>query len=420
MRTPGRGDRGYSPLLLALICLLPMIGLDAHVAFRLGLPMVSRLDFAAFFTAGRIVAAGEARDLYSIDTELTYQRPFTPGMTSPEQVLVFLNPPVVALPFALLAPLSLQTAYMIWSVVNAGVLAYLCWMIVRALPETTRRLRFRLLAACLTFLPVWMAIIHGQLSLLLLVVVTGAWLAMDRGDDFSAGAILSLVIVKPQLLPMPLIALACQRRWRMLGGVGAGISALSLLSLAIVGVSGAHAYGELLTTALTAGDVHGLVPQKTFTWSGFLHRVLPDASPADVLHWWIAGVVPALIILLWALRRRTQGARGPVDLQWALTILVALFVSPHTNFHDLSLQILPAVLIVHYLCGRRAPDWLDRFLWGWLGLGYVIVWFLLYVEIWGPPPFDPVVPTMALTIILLAVRVFRPGVECQRLSPSGS
>jgi hypothetical protein len=77
-------------------------------------------------------------------------------------------------------------------------------------------------------------IIHGQISAVLLAVLTGGILLYDRGSSFAAAAVWGLVVLKPNpfilFLPALGLLLLTRRDWRGLFGLVAGLGALLLVS----------------------------------------------------------------------------------------------------------------------------------------------------------------------------------------------
>jgi hypothetical protein len=95
------------------------------------------------------------------------------------------------------------------------------------------RVKFRILEMTLTFLPVWVTIVQGQISLVLVLAMLMSWRSVQASDDVQGG--LWLALLKPQFVFVPALALAWQRRWRALLGLALGSGVLLLISLLMVG-----------------------------------------------------------------------------------------------------------------------------------------------------------------------------------------
>jgi hypothetical protein len=92
------------------------------------------------------------------------------------------------------------------------------------------------------FLPVAVAIVLGQDSILLLAVVVWAFVALDRGHEMRSGFLLSLGFFKFQyILPIILLFILWQK-WRfVLGATVGGLGTIGL-SVRITGLSGLRAF----------------------------------------------------------------------------------------------------------------------------------------------------------------------------------
>ena len=97
-------------------------------------------------------------------------------------------------------------------------------------------------ALMVCFLPVTMALIEGQDSLLLLALLIAAYLALQKQHDFRAGMLLGATLFKFQYaLPIVLLYLIW-RRWRFLAGFALAGAIVVGLSVAVIGPSGVFSF----------------------------------------------------------------------------------------------------------------------------------------------------------------------------------
>ncbi len=198
-------------------------------------------DFAAFWVAGAAIGAG-------LDPYINYAGT-SAGLWDGVGVYQhsrFLYPPLVAVLFRPLAAMPYAVAKSLFSAasVAAWIAAVMLALRIAAPDEVRRsslsRRRAAALAASALFLPLHIHIERGQVDLLALVLILVAWVHRDR--PFRAGGALALaVLLKPAaagLLPF----LAVARRWRLLGGVGAGGALLAAITLAVCGPSRVRQY----------------------------------------------------------------------------------------------------------------------------------------------------------------------------------
>ncbi len=154
-------------------------------------------DLPAFYGAGRIVLDGDVAQLYSHPRQHAAQQDLFPA-AEPHSYLYFPYPPFVALPYALLALLPFAWAYAIHVGAMAACLAGAARMAARtlALPAGSRNL---LLAAGVTFYPLFRAVSGGQNTALSLLVIVAALALIERRRDTLAGLVMGVLWFKPQL-----------------------------------------------------------------------------------------------------------------------------------------------------------------------------------------------------------------------------
>ncbi len=334
-------------------------------------------DFPDFYCAARMLAEGHGHQLYDAGLQREYQAHYAGRVGT-----LYIHPPFEAALYLTAAWLPLPRAYLLWSLLS---LAFLAAALRRLASQTVLTWDWRVvLAATLTFVPVLLCLVQGQDSLLLLLLVVLAFTALRRGRAFAAGCWLGLGLFKFQLvLPLVLVLVLTQGRSARNGLVkGFGVIALALggLSAAMSGWSVFGVYPKFLAD-LSSQPFAGITPQAMANFRGlvyfFFHR---DQSP-----WAIAAVVivsaAALFetLIYWkhaqqaAARNTTASGSNEFDLAFASTVLFALLVSYHLNPHDLSLLLLPIVLLLRDAMGTTNPHTTAR---RWLILALSAVLFL--------------------------------------------
>lgn len=347
------GGRRFAVILTGLVMALVAVGalvrgLDAWVA---------ESDFRNFYTGAAMVAGGAGPELGDVDAQVTWQHRFWPQLRGPKDLLAFFSPPWFGLVLAPLALLPPTQAYLLWLVAEWGLLAALLIQLRSLLPGAAALRAHRFLLA---FPPVLMAAMQGQPSYLLALAFLAAWRELDRGRDLRAGAWLSLLALKPQLLLVPTLWLVWERRGRALAGLLASGLLLLGLSLLVSGPRGLLAWAELLLEVGSTGGPPPLQRHAMQCWLGLLAQAGVD-GPALKLGWAAASVL-ALGALLFA-------SRGPLrprlELTWALVVVVSAFSSAHLHIHDLTILVVPAALVVRarpavgpFLVGAVALSWI--------------------------------------------------------------
>src|SRR5262249_40813897 len=147
----------------------------------------------------------------------------------------------------LLAPLSffsLPAAYLVWIGLNIVVLGIFLRLVATVTPVARKLPRYLIVLALLAFFPVIAVLSQGQDDVLLLLLLTLAFLALCKERGFWAGVCLGLGLFRPQFaLPLAgVLAYACE--WNAL--IGFGIAGLGL-TLATLGRFG---WGPLIAYPL--------------------------------------------------------------------------------------------------------------------------------------------------------------------------
>jgi hypothetical protein len=294
------------------------------------------IDFRSYYTAAHMLRTGHASLLYNYAAEQRFQNALV--LPAPA-ALPFFAPPFTAL---FLVPLSYApylSALLIFSVVNLILLA----LAVRVMRPHLRALSNRWpptpALLFLSFLPVGLTLVMGQLSILILLIDCLAFAALEAGAPFLAGLILSLALMKFQTaIPIALLFLLW-RRWRFLFGFLTGASALVALSACIFGLHNLAPYirSIIRMSALAGTPLQGAVgtaPRTMANLYGLFFMLTPTNYIATILT-----LTASLLLILWAARRPPS---------FPLALLVAILVSYHFYPCDLTLLLLPASL----LCNR--------------------------------------------------------------------
>ena len=329
-RLLGSGRGRYGVLLAAAIGAAVWIAWLVSLATGPGLldraGNVKGGDFVLFYAAGKIVAAHQTDHLYDPDLQEQIEHGLT-GERSGRHGLI--NPPFFALPFVPLAALPYLAAFALWSALGIALLM------------GTLRLVGRLDAApwVLAFVPVWAAISYGQNSLLSLFILAAVYVLLRHGHDRIAGAVLGCLLYKPQLVVLAALLLL-DRRWRALAGLGATAVLLAAVALAL-SVPATLAYLALGRSFATMLGERGFPTAKMHSLYSFFVLLLPGhLSAAAAL-----ALVSSLAVLALVRLRQPPYAADTLDRWYAAAIWGTVLVSPHVPLYDLSLLVLPALLV---------------------------------------------------------------------------
>jgi hypothetical protein len=156
--------------LIILLCLVNItlilinIGLWVIAAYQ---KLFFAADFTSFYTGFYMVRIGEGVNLYNSALQAKFQQLFMGGMTFEGGVLLFPNPPFIAILFSPLSFLQLDAAFYIWTLMQLGLLVWLLFRIKYLFPHWERYERIVLIITILAFWHLTNSFLLEQFSLFL-------------------------------------------------------------------------------------------------------------------------------------------------------------------------------------------------------------------------------------------------------------
>jgi alpha-1,2-mannosyltransferase len=334
------GNSALRPMLLVLLA--ATIVLHALMFFSLRREIAPGYpDFTIFYTAGKCVYEGRGRQLYDLETQLALQRSFAPEVEHRENALPFNHPPFEALLFVPLAGLPYVTAYVVWAIFNIALIVGF-WILLRPRLPGLHNLSPALpLLAMFAFFPVIIALLQGQDSILLLFLYGLAFSALVKGRAFVAGVCLALALFKFQLVLPFVLVLVLRRQWKTIVGFSLTAFVLLLVSAAVVGWNGLLAYPEFVLRLNRSAAQAGIDPRHMPNLRGLVAGLLHAAGvPAILLIITLSIALVLLVVRRWRVRPGQK-----FELGFSLSLAVTTIVSYHLFIHDLSVLMLPILLL---------------------------------------------------------------------------
>lgn len=317
------------PFIVALAFLLLLLSASG-ILITVRLALSGHVDFRQLYTAGYMVRAGSAAQLYNYaEVEKFQNRVVSPA----DGALPFNHLAYESLLYAPLSFFRYPVAYVIFLGVNLLVLAAAFRMLRPYLSPLCEVWSFLPASLFVCFLPVAMALTEGQDSILMLALFIASTVALDRGQDLMAGLLVGLTLFKFQYaIPVALLFLAW-RRWRFTAGFAFAAAALAGLSLSLTGIGAFSVYLHSLLDmsakfSPSHGVQYGIRPELMPNLRGLIYAIVPG-SPLTAHV--VIGVLSALA-MLWTVRRRPS---------LPLALLAALLVSYHQFITDATLLLLP-------------------------------------------------------------------------------
>ena len=345
-------------------------------------------DFVARWTAGHLVGDGQGSSLYDPAVQSTIQE----GLGS-DALSWFVSPPYVAVlmvPFGLL-PYPLAAA--LWTLLTFGLL----WFSVRTLatldPAFGRLAAWRgmlVAGSCQVVLELLGA---GQDSAVVLAAFALGARLLVAGRDPWAGLVLSVALIKPQLVWLVPLVLLARRALAALAGFVVGAGILVGASLAVLGTDAWTSWLAALSSPLYRQEVLVGQTAKNTSVEGLVEHLVPGSGwPATAL--WAAS---ALVVAVLTLRHRTtlRDLSLPVLLLTAVP-LVTVLLSPHAMVYDLVL-VYPAVAWL--LTERPGPD-----VRGLIAVGYVLLFLSPLLQVVAREvPSTAVIAAPWVVLVLIAL-----------------
>ena len=312
-------------------------------------------DFTAFYTAGKILRKGRGAELYRAATQNAVQWEFATDTDIRHGPLPYICPPFEALVFVPLTFLPYPEAFVLWNLLNLGLLFVIALLLRQSLDPLRPIPLWELVLAQLAFFPVFTNFLQGQDGILLLLVFILGFRALDRNAEFRAGCWFGLGVFKYHFVVPLVLILALWKGRKLVWGFAATASAATLLSLGIVGWHGALQYPAYAWHIVSLPG-HGQTPLGLMSnlvglatgWS------LPESLGWPMRLIAVAGSV-ALLLVVARMRGLANDARC-FRLSFACAVVTAVLVSYLTNTHDLCLLVLPLALLADHC----AAHWSER------------------------------------------------------------
>jgi Glycosyltransferase family 87 len=281
---------------------------------------------------------------------------------------------LVALPFTLLHYRDAVFAWNLASLLMLGVSLVVVWrgFGISFSPWWI----FPLVTSLLVCAPLVMQLFFAQLSLLILLLLTGTWAADRSGRPLLAGVLLGMAGVIKLFPGFLLYYFVLRRQWKSLFAAVATVLLLTGLTVAVLGVESYRSYIE---------DVLPRVSEFRGKWNnaslgGFWIKLFDPPSVKDTRvealyqSKWLArfGILSSYTAVVVALTRIVRRAATPAqqDVAFGLSIIAMLLVSPITWDHYLLLLLIPIAATWIHL--PRSP--LPR-----------VVFAATLVALWSPP-----------------------------------
>jgi Glycosyltransferase family 87 len=277
---------------------------------------------------------------------MRFQEKVAPGTT--DAILLVTHPAFEELLFVPLSLLSYRAAFWLFLTLNIALLALCLRLLKPKVTKLAERWHWFPFFLFVAFFPISRTLLQGQDSVLLLTLLAGAFVLLDRNQALAAGLLIGIGVFRYQIaIPIGLLFLIW-RRWRFAAGFALSSAGAALLSLSIVGWHGAQMYvNYMLSISVrmsTEADMRhfGNTPLAMLNLRGLLSALLWGKMPHAAIETLI--LLSSVAVILISARRKPS---------LPLAIVAASLVSYHFIAHDASIWIIPIMLA---LCGESALE----------------------------------------------------------------
>jgi hypothetical protein len=387
-----------------MICFIATIALHGYVlvkawrGVREGMP-----DFTIFYTAGQILNSGEGHALYDEQLQKNVQAKIVPvALNSRRSILPYNHPAFEAIIFAPLTRLSYLTAYLIWVGINLGILFSIPLFLRKELPFLGQASMTLWILAMLAFFPIFMTLLQGQDSVVLLACYCSAYFYFRRQKNFSAGVWLGLGLFKFHLVLPFLISLFFTGRKRIAEGFSSAAAILICVGVAVCGWRSFVNYPLFVWRADHNPGYLGMGGSKGEVDLRGLVDVLPLNGKRLVLS--VVVIMASVAILSAACVSWRRRRRNDMNLPFSMSLLAAVLVSYHSHIYDWSILFLAIVLAIEFvMSSKRVTAAMRAMIMSMIALLYLTPLYLALIL-----RFDNL---ELMTIVLLCLFIFL-AVEC--------
>ncbi len=285
-------------------------------------------DFTFYYAAARLGLAHGWSHLYDLRLQQEQLDAISSHITI-AQLARYVSPPPLAWLVMPLTLLPYQVAYWLWSALLVGALV-LAWHL--AAPGSGRA-RVIFLVAAIGWLPIIYGLQLGQPALFVAAGVAACYALLQRGRDVEAGAVLGVLVLKPQLALLVPVVLLVSGRWRAFASSVVVLAVITAASVAVLGPSGVTDYVDRLNFATTIAE------NQAQTLAGWIHNLQAVRIVQGLIAAWTVG-------LAYRLRRR-----GPAVVL-AVALIGGLAASPYVHYDDLAMLGLACLLFLRAARGR--------------------------------------------------------------------
>ena len=344
-RAASSRGRRLEPVYLGAVILVFLIGtfVGARSVWWFWSQGPSATDLRIFLSPIELIRTGQGSGIYKFAVEEAAHNRLFPEAEK-TGYLSYNHLAYELLMYWPLSRLPYRTALMVWGAVNFGLVFLIAWLLTPFTKALRQFSRIPIFIWMLAFFPLLYTLGEGQDSVVTLLIVVCSLRLMKDEKEVLSGATLGLALFKIHLaLGLAFFVLFLPRRWKGLAGFSVSTASVTGISMAMAGPNFVSDYLRVIREQQTRTP-WGFIPRFMPNFRGFVDWTLNrwlDVNSILLTILLVSLVTMGVTWVLLRLPRKTTAAA-----LYAGTIPAVLLVSYHMHLQDLTLALLPMLLLL--------------------------------------------------------------------------
>lgn len=289
-----------------------------------------------------------------------------------------------------------RTSANLWFLVDLAAVIAALSLIAATLPSA--RSRLMLWGAMALSMPLIYSLWAGQVTTIMLLFMVGAWYSYRKGNRIAAGALLAIIVWTKFYPGLLLVYFLWKRDWRVVASAAVTTVLVILFQMTLVGFEGfIRFFTDILPPLVAVGQP--LLNGSNNSVLGFAQRLFAPAPGVIMLvesplmvSLTRYGLTGLLLFSVFSLSAKRLTNTRQFDMEYSLTLLVAMLLGSTLGVQGMLVAILPMVVIL-----QSAPLSMRRTVrWG-VALAYLLINIHLFIVLGFLSAVNPL-PALVLSM----------------------